>query len=151
MPAVCFRYASNKRAGNVERSSAKMRGINLMTLGDYSPEKAGVGGSTPSRGTIRSATYKPPKSKNLFQFVPKIKSRPGPKFVSDACKYGPPGLEARAARITSILLRVLSPSGYKILLRFVAQGSFLKLLLGLTTGPAAGDRFKHPARLPAQR
>ena len=37
---------------------------------ERSPEKAGVGGSTPSRGTINSTTYKPSKSKtcsNLFQ------------------------------------------------------------------------------------
>ena len=28
-----------------------------ITLGDYSPEKAGVGGSTPSLATMFSATY----------------------------------------------------------------------------------------------
>jgi hypothetical protein len=37
---------------------------------ERSPEKAGVGGSTPSRGTTKSTTYKPQKPKtcsNLFQ------------------------------------------------------------------------------------
>ena len=46
---------------------------------ERSPEKAGVGGSTPSRGTIKSTTYKPPNSKtcsNLFH-----NSNPGPARV----------------------------------------------------------------------
>jgi hypothetical protein len=30
----------------------KSRNCNYLGLGDYSPEKAGVGGSTPSRATI---------------------------------------------------------------------------------------------------
>jgi hypothetical protein len=43
------------------------------------PEKAGVGGSTPSRGTIKSTTYRPQNPKacsNLFQI-----SNPGPARV----------------------------------------------------------------------
>ena len=46
---------------------------------ERSPEKAGVGGSTPSRGTIESTIYKPSKAKtcsNLFQ-----NSNPGPAQV----------------------------------------------------------------------
>ena len=46
---------------------------------ERSPEKAGVGGSTPSRGTIISTTYKPQNPKtcsNLFQ-----KSNSGPVEV----------------------------------------------------------------------
>ena len=46
---------------------------------ERSPEKAGVGGSTPSRGTIKSTTYKPANPKtcsNLFQ-----NSNPGPARV----------------------------------------------------------------------
>jgi hypothetical protein len=39
------------------------------------PEKAGVGGSTPSRGTIKSATNNPLETIPL-PFVPKLKSRP---------------------------------------------------------------------------
>jgi hypothetical protein len=35
--------------GNVR---AKMNGINNITMADYSPEKAGVGGSIPSLATI---------------------------------------------------------------------------------------------------
>ena len=46
---------------------------------ERSPEKAGVGGSTPSRGTIKSTTCKPPNPKtcsNLFQ-----NSNPGPAEI----------------------------------------------------------------------
>ncbi len=32
-----------------------------MAMADYSPEKAGVGGSTPSLATIDSTTYEPSK------------------------------------------------------------------------------------------
>jgi len=34
----------------------------IRALANYSPEKAGVGGSTPSRGTIKSSIYEPQKS-----------------------------------------------------------------------------------------
>ena len=47
---------------------------------ECSPEKAGVGGSTPSRGTIKSTTYKPQELEtcsNLFQ----NNSNPGPAEV----------------------------------------------------------------------
>jgi hypothetical protein len=50
-----------------------------MATDEYSPEKAGVGGSTPSRGTVTSTTYKPQNLKtcsNLFQ-----NQNPGPAEV----------------------------------------------------------------------
>ena len=48
----CFRYASNKRGGKRKGSRANVSRIRRIGLGDYSPEKAGVGGSTPSLATI---------------------------------------------------------------------------------------------------
>jgi hypothetical protein len=35
--------------------------LQLVTMIEYSPEKAGVGGSTPSLATIKSTTYLPGK------------------------------------------------------------------------------------------
>jgi len=55
------------------------KGISKITTAESSPEKAGVGGSTPSRGTIKSTTSKPANARtcsNLFH-----KSNPGPARV----------------------------------------------------------------------
>jgi hypothetical protein len=43
---------------------------------ERSPEKAGVGGSTPSRGTIKSTTYKPQNPKTCSNLFPKSNSGP---------------------------------------------------------------------------
>ena len=54
-------------------------GAAVAQVVERSPEKAGVGGSTPSRGTIKSTTYKTPEPKtcsNLFH-----NSNPGPAEV----------------------------------------------------------------------
>jgi len=45
----------------------KIRDCNQLALGDYSPEKAGVGGSIPSLATIFSTTYKP--------LIPQLRSK----------------------------------------------------------------------------
>jgi hypothetical protein len=46
---------------------AEWNRINGMRAGDYSPEKAGVGGSTPSLATIVSSTYLPTKSQSRIK------------------------------------------------------------------------------------
>jgi hypothetical protein len=60
-----------------------VRSLKLHEITDLAvvckPEKAGVGGSTPSRGTIESTTYKSSEAKtcsNLF-----LNSNPGPAEV----------------------------------------------------------------------
>jgi len=53
---ICFHCASNKRGKTEFRVEAKMSGIKQMTVTDYSPEKAGGGGSIPSLATIPSVT-----------------------------------------------------------------------------------------------
>jgi hypothetical protein len=53
-------------------SGTKLYEINNMATDDISPEKAGVGGSTPSLATIFSTTYKPSISQTcsiLFQYL----------------------------------------------------------------------------------
>ena len=53
---MLFHYCSNIWVLIVTEKEANGWRINHMRLADYSPEKAGVGGSTPSRGTIFSST-----------------------------------------------------------------------------------------------
>jgi len=68
----CFHYASNKWGKNEVGSDTKLHKINNMATDDTSPEKAGVGGSTPSLATIFSITYKPSISQTcsiLFQYL----------------------------------------------------------------------------------
>ena len=45
-------FGSNKQGQNGWELQAKWREIRWITMGDYSPEKAGVGGSIPSLATI---------------------------------------------------------------------------------------------------
>src|SRR5580700_1235291 len=50
------RYGSNIPGQNGGTNDDKGKDCNYLGLGDYSPEKAGVGGSTPSLATIVSTT-----------------------------------------------------------------------------------------------
>jgi hypothetical protein len=52
---MLFHYCSNIWVLTVTERQANGWRINHMRLADYGPEKAGVGGSTPSRGTNRFA------------------------------------------------------------------------------------------------
>ena len=45
----------------------KVNGMCKIPMDDYSPEKAGVGGSIPSLATMFSITYKHSKTAFLFQ------------------------------------------------------------------------------------
>ena len=54
-----------------------------MAADDYSPEKAGVGGSTPSRGTVKSISYRRQNPKTCSKFVPKQNPGPAEVFLSD--------------------------------------------------------------------
>ena len=50
---ICWvRYGSNNFAQNGGTNDDKGKDCNYLGSGDYSPEKAGVGGSTPSLATI---------------------------------------------------------------------------------------------------
>ena len=56
---------SNKRAVFEVEKVVKASQFKQITMVEYSPEKAGVGGSTPSRGTLFSTTYTCLKSNSV--------------------------------------------------------------------------------------
>jgi hypothetical protein len=56
------------------RTTIKGKDCSYLGLGDYSPEKAGVGGSTPSLATIFSITYKRSKVQSCHTLSHKIQS-----------------------------------------------------------------------------
>jgi hypothetical protein len=49
-------YGLDSKAKNASPEAGKQLVFNKMTTGEYSPEKAGVGGSIPSLATIISIT-----------------------------------------------------------------------------------------------
>ena len=64
-------YGPNKSVVLVPETEGKLSGINEITVGESSPEKAGVGGSIPSLATMFSSTYQrslPRSCSILFQF-----------------------------------------------------------------------------------
>jgi hypothetical protein len=64
-------------------------------MGEYSPEKAGVGGSTPSLATIKSITSKHRKRQlcpNLSQKIEKLAE----EFASDFLYARSPGIYLKA-------------------------------------------------------
>ena len=77
-------FGSNWRAEIERQDNDKSCNYNGLGLGDYSPEKAGVGGSIPSLATIESITYahrKPSVCSNLFQFTTDWPARKPDKTV----------------------------------------------------------------------
>jgi hypothetical protein len=51
------RCGSNKPMVKAVETTGRLSGINKIGTADYSPEKAGVGGSIPSLATMESTTY----------------------------------------------------------------------------------------------
>jgi hypothetical protein len=76
MGLICWvRYGSNNFGQNGGTNDDKGKDCKYLGSGDYSPEKAGVGGSTPSLATILSITCTSRISLfgcNWLQFLPKL-------------------------------------------------------------------------------
>ena len=72
MGPIWVHFGSNWRAEIEREDNDKSRSYNGLGLGDYSPEKAGVGGSIPSLATMFSITCKPLKTDFTSQNVPKL-------------------------------------------------------------------------------
>ena len=96
---------SNNSAACRLENMGNSRGLKEIPTEEYSPEKAGVGGSIPSLATMFSISYKPPQSgfgPNWSQFGSQgFISQPGSEGERPAVPFGSVGYAINALNATA--------------------------------------------------